>query len=59
MALAVASWHRVNHEQIDPAKIAPYLGYRPLDIVTQTLKHTTQLARMVIRYPLRRHFKSF
>jgi hypothetical protein len=57
-AYAVASWHHVLYDQIDPAKVAPYLGYRLLDIVKQTLQHTTQLARMVIRQPLRRHFKS-
>ena len=57
-AYAVASWHRVMHENVDPRKLQPYLGYRPLDIIKATIKNTTQMAKMVIRYPLRRHYKS-
>ena len=57
-AYATASWHRVIHDQLDPAQVAPYLGYRPLDVVRETIRTTTQLAKMIIRYPMRRHFKS-
>ena len=46
------------HDQMDPAQVAPYLAYRPLDIVKATLEYTTQLARMIIRKPLRRHYKA-
>ena len=55
---AVASWHRVLYEEVDPKVVQPYLGFRPLDIVKATLASTSQLTRMVIRYPLRRHYKS-
>jgi hypothetical protein len=58
LVYAVASWHRVLYEDIHPRKLQPYLGFRPLDIIKRTLESTTQLARMVIRYPLRRHYKS-
>ena len=57
-AFATASWHRVMYDQIDPKKVSPYLAFRPLDIVKATLASTTQLARMTIRHPLRRHLKS-
>ena len=57
-AYATASWHRVIHDQIDPADLRPYLGYRPLDIIKKTLEHSTQMAKMIIRYPMRRHFKN-
>ena len=56
-ALNTKAWHRVIHTEIDPRHLQPYLAYRPLDIVKKTLQCTTQLARMVIRAPLRRHFK--
>jgi hypothetical protein len=55
---ATKSWHRVVYQNVDPMKIQPFLGWRPLDIIKKTLDNTTQLARMVIRLPLRRHFKS-
>ena len=55
---AVSSWHRVLYDEVDPRRLQPYLAFRPLDIVKATLRSTTQLARMVIRYPLRRHYKS-
>ena len=58
-AYAMATWHRVVHKNIDPKHLIPYLGFRPLDIVKKTLDVTTQLAKMVIRYPLRRHIKSW
>ena len=38
--------------------ISPYLGYRPLDIVRKTLENTTQLARTIWRFPLRKHLKA-
>ena len=57
-ALAVKAWHRANHKELDPKHLQPYLGYRPTKIIEETLKRTTQLAKMVIRYPMRRHIKS-
>lgn len=38
--------------------IQPYLGYRPLEIIRKTLENTTQLARTIWKFPLRRHLKA-
>ncbi|HEY8522855.1 MAG TPA: hypothetical protein VIL14_03760, partial [Nitrososphaeraceae archaeon] len=46
------------YQNINPALLRPYLGYRALEIVKKTLDRTTQMARMIIRHPLRRHVKS-
>jgi hypothetical protein len=54
---AVRSWHRIFYEKIDPKKLRPFLGWRPLEVIKRTLECTTQLARMTIRTPLRRHYK--
>ena len=55
---ATRVWHRVIHREIDPRQLRPYLGWRPLHVVKKTLERTTQMARMSIRQPLRRHIKS-
>ena len=55
---AVASWHRVLHQNLDPKQIQPYLGFAPLQVIKKTLERTTQMAKMIIRAPLRRHIKS-
>jgi hypothetical protein len=57
-AFATKAWHRVIHKDLDPAQLQPYLGFRPSKIIRETLARTTQLAKMIIRYPLRRHIKS-
>ena len=57
-AYATSTWHRVIHDQIDPQEVVPYLGRRPLEVVKQTLKHTTQLAEMIIRSPMTHHWKA-
>ena len=57
-AYVTTAWHRVLHHEIDPKDLRPYLGWRPTQDVKKTLKKTTQLAMMVIRYPLRRRIKS-
>ena len=51
-------WHRVIHQQMTPRKLQPYLGYRPENVIAKTLQHTTQLARMILRTPLRKHIKA-
>ena len=56
--LATKAWHRVIHKDLDPSYLQPYLGYRPVSVIQETLKRTTQLAKMVIRHPMRRHIKS-
>ena len=55
---ALKAWHRVIHKELEPSYLQPFLGYRPIKIVQETLKRTTQLAKMVIRHPMRRHIKS-
>ena len=57
-AYVVKSWHKSVYEGMDPHRLRPYLGWRPAEVVRQTLEHTTQLARSIIRYPLRKHFKA-
>ena len=49
---ATRSWHRVLHQNLHPNKVQPYLGFAPLCVVRKTLERTTQMAKMVIRYPL-------
>lgn len=55
--LASATWHRVTHREIDPKILRPYLGYRPLPVVIKTLDKTIQMAKMIIRSPMRCHVK--
>ncbi len=56
--LATTKWHKVIYQDIDPRHLRPYLGWRPIQVVTATLRRTTQLARMIIRHPMRRHLKA-
>ena len=55
---ATATWHRAIPKEIDPKLFRPYLGYRPLNVIKKTLQKTTQMAKMTIRHPMRRHVKS-
>ena len=45
------------HKDIDLELLRPYLGYRPLDIIKKTLHATTQMMKMIIRYPMQKHIK--
>ena len=49
--------HRATPNKIDFYKLSPYFLYRPQRIIRETLRQSTQLATMIIRQPLRRHFK--
>jgi hypothetical protein len=40
------------------AKLQPYLGYRPLEVVRQTIENTTQLGATVNYHNLKAHLKS-
>jgi hypothetical protein len=42
----------------DLERLRPNLAWKPLEVICQTLKNTTQFARDVIRFPMRRHFAS-
>ena len=44
--------------KINYDKLAPYLLYRPKQVIRKTLENTTQLAKAVINSPMRRHLKS-
>ena len=55
---AVSTWHTTDYKALDPEVVQPYLAYRPLEVVKKTLEKTTQLARMIVRFPLRRHVKA-
>ena len=57
-ALATSTWHRTTYSSLDPEKLQPFLAYRPLDVVKKTIQNTTQLAKMIVHFPLRRHIKS-
>ena len=39
------------------SKLEKYFAYRPPEIIKKTLQQTTQLAKAVLRFPLRRHLK--
>ena len=54
---ATQSWHRVIHRDIHPKKLQPYLGFAPIRRIKKTMERTTQLAKMIIRTPMRRHVK--
>ena len=49
---------RVSEKVEDLRKLQPYLGYRPIEVIRKTLQNTTQLAMNVVKYPMKRHFKS-
>ena len=49
---------RALSKKVDLDSLRPYFGWRPVDVIRETLKRTTQLAANVIHYPLRRHLKS-
>src|SRR5687767_8666419 len=55
---ATSQWHRIIHQDINPMHLRPYLEWIPLSVVKKTLQNTAQMARMIIRYPLKRHVKS-
>jgi hypothetical protein len=44
--------------KMDYEKLSSYFAFRPHDVMQHTLRQTTQLARSLIHYPMRRHLKS-
>jgi len=44
--------------KIDYERLSPYFAFRPHDVIQNTLRQTTQLAKSTIHYPMRRHLKS-
>jgi hypothetical protein len=49
---------RAKHQLDDIERVRPYLAWLPAQVVTETLKRTTQLAKAVVRFPMVRHLKS-
>ena len=58
VCLKIKPWQRVHCPQADPQELRKCLAWRPLDIAVKTLEHTTQMAKHIIRHPMRKHFKS-
>ena len=50
--------HRLNARKQKPEIFRPFLGFRTIDIIKKTLKNTTQLAQMVLKTPLQKHYKA-
>jgi hypothetical protein len=45
-------------DKIDYEKLSSYFAFRPHDVIQNSLRQTTQLAKSTIHYPMRRHLKS-
>ena len=56
-ANVITTWHRVNYHDIDPKLLRPYIGWRNLKNIKDTLQRTTQMAKMIINKPLRKHLQ--
>ena len=50
--------HHTVYRDLNPVKAQPYLGYRPLEVVKKKLENTNQLAKMIMRFPMRRYIKA-
>jgi Reverse transcriptase (RNA-dependent DNA polymerase) len=48
----------VSSHPFNPQQLQPNFGFVPVERIRHTLDHTTQLARLDTRLPLRKHFKS-
>jgi hypothetical protein len=49
---------RALPSKIDYEKLSPYFAFRPHDVIQQTQRQTTQLAKSTIHYHMRHHLKS-
>jgi hypothetical protein len=47
-----------NMQKIDCEKLSPYFAFRSHNVIQNTLRQTTQLAKSTIDYPMRLHLKS-
>ena len=50
--------HRLNAQKQKPEIFRPFLGFWTIDIIKKTLENTTQLAQMVLKTPLQKHYKA-
>ena len=58
LTLATRACQRFHYPTVDPKTLKRFLAWRPVEIITKTLEHTTQMAKSFLRHPLRRHFKA-
>ena len=55
---AMATMHRLKKENNNWELLQEKLAFFPKDVVIETLKRTTQLARYIQIFPMRKHIKS-
>jgi hypothetical protein len=53
-----ACYAKANPLFLNAGKYQSYLGFRPIEVVRQTLMRTTQMAKLSSGIPMRRHFQS-
>jgi hypothetical protein len=44
--------------KLDYERFSPYFAFKPHDVIQQTLRQTTQLAKSTIHYPMQHHLRS-
>jgi hypothetical protein len=54
----VPNYSKALPSSTDYERLSPYFAFRPHDVIQNTLRQTTQLAKSTIQYPMRRHLKS-
>ena len=55
---SMASLHKLKREDTDLDLLQEKLAFFPKDVIMETLKRTTQLARYIQIFPMRKHIKS-
>ena len=45
-----------THHLIDYEKLSPHFAFQSSEVIRQTLHKTTQLAKTIFRFPMRKHF---
>ena len=50
--------HKTQPTKPDYEALAPYFAYETVDVIRQTLRQSTQLAKAIIRFPMRKHFRT-
>ena len=54
----VAPAFKVEPKKTDYAAIRPYLGFQSIETIKKTIQNTTQMAKTILRFPLRCHVKA-
>ena len=58
LPLTTENMHKAKPEKFDHEKLKPYFAHHPVEVIRHTLRRTTQLAKSIIRFPMRKDFKS-